>query len=97
MNVHVSWGNSDGKLTQLEWSVFCGKVVWACRHLGAVEVYGEWYSLPSAQYQNACISFRIEEPAGELKEMLAVLAGGFRQVSIAWLGGETEFMRGVPG
>lgn len=89
----VSIGNSDDELAQAEWAEFCRDV--------SAEIaqhehhrYGEWFSAPNSQYQNAAWAFNIH--AGQplsLKEHLRRIARLYRQDSIAWLEGKTEFIQ----
>lgn len=94
--VYVSYGNSDDKLTQKEWSDLCIKVHMAVNSWGS-EVHGVWTSHADASYQNACICFDIREGvwAQELKSRLMQLATDYRQDSIVWAEATTTFLRGA--
>lgn len=83
--LYIVIGNSDNKLTQKEWSEFCGHVNEAVR-AAAHEVHGEWYSVPNAPYQNACWSIVINDTIKEalLQDALHKLARLYRQSSIVW-------------
>jgi hypothetical protein len=84
VTVYVSIGNSDDKLTQARWSEFYHQVTTAVRDR-VERVYGNWLSIPSDPWQNACIAFGID-PAETpiLKGELRDLAAMFGQDSIAW-------------
>lgn len=90
--VHISIGNTDGKLTHAEWAGF-GAAAHQLIVCSAERVYGVWHSMPASPYVNACWAVEID-PAVEalLKDDLARLARKYRQDSIAWLSGETEFI-----
>ncbi len=84
MNVYVSIGNSDGKLTQAEWAIFVSRVRLAIAGY-AEAIHGKCYSASHAFKQNAIFSFEIEpEDAAMLREDLRVLATKYQQDSIAW-------------
>jgi hypothetical protein len=99
MIVYISIGNSDDKLTQVEWSHFCQETTLAV--IGyAGKVHGRWFSLPDSRYQNACWCVEFDyatggdDNAAALKEELAVLARECKQDSIAWAEvKETEFIK----
>lgn len=100
MITYISIGNTDDKLTQLEWSKFvadtrqvidytiCGtgpEHPWG-------KVHGAWFSAPSDPWQNACWCVELDDggpdfrrtPAEILKGRLAGVATEYRQNSIAW-------------
>lgn len=85
MIVYISIGNSDDKLTQREWSDYWGHVGGSVRRW-ADTVHGEWLSLPSDPYQNACWCVDIDGDKARLmlRPDLEHLARDFRQDSIAW-------------
>jgi len=92
VTVYVSIGNSDDKLPQARWHEY-----WiALRELVvryAVEVHGEWLSIPVSPYQNACLCFDVlPDDVTPVKRELAGLAGRFGQHSIAWAEAQTEFL-----
>jgi hypothetical protein len=90
--VYTSIGNSDDKLTQRQWCEFWS--AWRHRVFDyAGQVHGDWASLPTAPYQNACLCIEIPEAAAEtLRAELSKLAARFRQDSIAWAEAVTEFL-----
>lgn len=93
--VHVSIGNSDGKLSHIEWADFYGLVDELLGNNAEV-VYGCWHSLPATPYVNACWAVEIRNDLQRpVKELLGQLAGKFRQATVAWLAGETEFIEGT--
>ena len=91
--VTILIGNSDNKLTQVEWSEFYAHVDDAVgTHAQSVQ-----FSAPSngaAPWQNACwvaiLSGR--ESSQRLSERLAVLASNYRQDSIAVVTGVSRFV-----
>lgn len=91
MIAYISIGNSDDKLSQREWSLFCKQLVDEIIDF-SLEVHGIWYSESSAQYQNMCICADVDETEAGLRYMLGVLAAEWRQDSIALTVGETEFI-----
>jgi hypothetical protein len=93
--VHAAIGNSDHRLTQVEWSMYCREFFRLVRE-HAAEIHGEWYSGPGAPHQNACAGFSIDgHRALLLRDEMSRLAGEFRQESIAWAACDrTEFLEG---
>lgn len=89
--VYISIGNSDDKLTQVEWAEFYGMTDSLVRRW-ARHVHGAWLSAPDSSYQNACWCIQwLPEDTG-LKLTLARYAAEFRQDSIAWAEATTEFI-----
>ena len=98
--VVVQIGNSDDKLTQQEWSHFCDYVD-EYIHLYASKIYFSGYSDPKEEWQNAAWIFEIpynqfHRPTSEEKlslwEGLEKACKWFKQDSIAWTEGTTEFI-----
>lgn len=98
MNILISIGNSDNKLSQAEWSQFIRSIRnILSSYSNTVTVHGEWFSAPDSPWQNAnwCI-----EPLGmtsttdlaELKTDLITARKRYRQDSIAWTQGPVEFI-----
>lgn len=82
--VYVSWGNSDDKLTQAEWSAMCVRVVDEIQQRGLV-VHVIGYSAPASVWQNACAGFEVDDSCtDELKQALGEICGRFRQDGIVW-------------
>jgi len=82
--VYVSIGNSDNKLTQVQWAQFCQRVVEYIQ-TRANAVFGEWYSKSDSRWQNAVICFEVfPHQATVIQEMLRSIAYDFHQESIAW-------------
>lgn len=92
VTVYVSIGNSDDKLTQKQWSEFVLEV--RCAVFGAAtEVHGDWYSLPDAQFQNACWCIVMDpDRHAALRASLTEIRRGYDQDGIAWSVAETEFV-----
>ncbi len=96
MIAYISIGNSDNRLTQMEWGMFYRKVdltLQGYRQLGG-QVHGRWVSPSTDYWQNACWCLEIQEhQAAGLREELRLLAARFRQDSIAWaVATETQFL-----
>lgn len=91
-NIYVTIGNSDNKLSQLDWAEFCGKVDELVRAFAA-DMYGEFYALSNAPWQNACWSFSIHESVTTAAKInLGHLAREFKQDSIVWAEANVEFL-----
>ncbi len=91
MNAYISFGNSDDKLSQREWSAFVDDL----RHEIASEhcqVHGEWFSYPAAPWQNGAFCIDAPIDSASLKRHLSAIAGRYKQDSIAYLEGATEFL-----
>lgn len=81
---YISIGNSDDKLTQIEWATFYRRTNLAIRDF-AQAIHGQWVSEPASAWQNACWCAEIDRRhVGVLKAELRQLAGEYRQDSIAW-------------
>lgn len=93
ITVYVSIGNSDDKLGQGEWCEFISELNYAVS-IHAREVYGQWFSVPDAPFQNMVTAFRLHvDEIGPLRAKLAALRGRYQQDSIAWAQAErTEFI-----
>lgn len=90
MSIYVSIGNSDDKLTQKEWSEFYMDVS-VIMSGWADQVHGQWQSLPSSRWQNACWCFDTDEKkAFRMKQELRYVARLYRQDWIAWAEAETQ-------
>jgi hypothetical protein len=91
VQVYISIGNSDDKLTQGEWAAFVSDLE---RRLLGLVAHGSWFSLPSAPWQNACWMVEVPpERADYIKATLRRLAGVYNQDSIAWAEADTEFLK----
>ena len=88
--ITVQIGNSDDKLTQLEWHNFVKETQAAIeKHGGEMHFFGSapnWYP-----WQNAAFVF-VTDHVNALKEELMELREKYSQESIAWTKGETEFV-----
>ena len=93
ITVYISIGNSDDKLSQVQWSAFVAAVRDQARH-HAWEIHGEWYAAPDADFQNACFCIAVsDDEAGRLRECLVQVREHYGQDSIAWAAAqETEFI-----
>lgn len=89
---YISIGNSDDKLTQSGWADFVSDVRTTLLDLKA-DCHGEWFSLPSSPWQNAC--WCVEIPVTQmaaLRHQVARLARTYRQNSIAYAASRVEFI-----
>lgn len=92
--VYIGTGNTDGKLSQFEWSELCEELsaildVFVYRYrTGGARLIGAWYSLPSTQYLSAVYGVLLprDDQAAEdgLRAELTALAAGYQQDAIAW-------------
>lgn len=90
--IYVSIGNSDDKLSQEEWSFFQKDVDDLIQDF-SIAVFGSWVSLPRDPWQNACWAFECKpDEKAQLRIELFALAATFKQDSIAWCEGPTEFI-----
>ena len=92
MIVYISIGNSDDKLTQLEW---CNYVVEMTARVAAIgHVHGQWVSNSVSAYQNACwcVEFTTHSQIAEAREITTEIRQKYRQDSVAWAVAETEFI-----
>lgn len=90
--VSVQIGNSDNKLTQKEWSEFVHTVeVLVELHAAQVHFFGgseNW-----KPWQNVCWVFNTDDHLIEsFKKSIASARASFRQDSVGYLEGETEFI-----
>lgn len=98
MIVYISIGNSDDKLSQMEWGKFYRKtdlIIQGYRHQG-LEIHGRWVSQSADYWQNACWCVETN-PMGAtlinlLKNQLRDVAADFNQDSIAWAEATTQFL-----
>ena len=90
--VCIQIGNSDDRLSQLEWCEFVketGKQI----DRRADIIYFTGFSVPSAPWQNACWVFDIDSQESRLLwDNMNSLRDKFRQNSIAWTEGITVFI-----
>jgi hypothetical protein len=93
VDVFIEIGNTDDKLGQKDWAMFCQDVRNVVFDF-QTRIFGQYYSHTDSVWQNACFHFSIEESALEhLKENLAVIAGRYKQDSIALTTGVTRFVK----
>lgn len=92
--IYVSIGNSDDKLTQKEWYRFCDDLVSILDDFAEDDrIYGQWYSLPNAKWQNMVASIEINvSQVDNLRDVLSQLAAEYRQDSIALQPGTAELI-----
>lgn len=92
--ITVQIGNTDDKLTQIEWSKFIHKTNKLIGHR-AKDVHFNGFSLPMEIWQNACWVFEIgNTQSTRLRDEIKQLCSEFNQDSIAWTEGVTEFING---
>ena len=87
--VYVGIGNSDDKLTQIDWSLFVREVRDLCEEAG--HIAGAWFSEPAASWQNACFCVRTIKPSRRawLRYQLIRLTEKYKQDYISYVEGET--------
>jgi hypothetical protein len=92
MTVTVQLGNTDNKLTQQEWSSFITSVR-VCLTAFNVTTHFQGGTREDAPYQNFCIVFNAKpETLPTLKHQVCMVGASFRQNSVAWTEGVTEFI-----
>lgn len=106
LTVYVSIGNSDDKLSQLDWCRYAEEVdraVSRAARFEGVRVHGRWYSLPTEPWQDACwcLDFdaelvRLGHPE-TLRASLARLAAAYRQDSISWAEATVQLVKPAAG
>lgn len=92
--VTIIIGNSDNKLSQLEWSIFVDKVEAAIADFHGVPQFsgGSGCAKP---WQNFCWVFLLEDDVlifDSFKRQLCDIRTKYQQDSIAWIDGETLFL-----
>ena len=88
----IQIGNSDNKLSQIDWSCFIHKTH-SLIDKYADQVHFEGFSVPTAVWQNACWVFTINaEDSHKLWDAMKLLRAEFQQDSIAWTEGITVFI-----
>jgi hypothetical protein len=91
MTVVIQIGNSDDKLSQVEWSQFVRRVSKLVDEYGEVHFSG--HSTPDAPWQNACWVVEVEEDQlGDLTNFLTECRMLFKQDSVAMTCGQTAFI-----
>lgn len=92
MNIYISIGNSDDRLSQAEWSGYVNDVRVLIEDT-AEAVHGIFFSQPDSRYQNACFSLGMkDEKIADLKKELAYFAACYNQESIAFCSGTAELI-----
>jgi hypothetical protein len=90
--VTIQIGNSDDRLSQRRWAEFYEKLEFLLHDRGN-EVHYSGTSNGDMPWQNACFVFLIEDKyITGMKEEISGLGKIFKQDSIAWTVGETEFI-----
>ena len=90
--ITIQIGNSDNKLTQLDWSLFIRRLDDFVELSGIVHFSG--FSGGDKPWQNACwvITPYEQDDFDALREYVIVLRKEYRQDGVAWIVGETEFI-----
>ena len=90
---YITIGNSDDKLTQIEWSNFIYDIEDLIRR-AALEIFGVWFSSPDTIFQNACFSFSpsVDFIEDNFEEQLKIIKTKYRQDSIAVVSGKVKFI-----
>lgn len=93
LSVCVTIGNSDDKLSQLDWSNFTYLVDHHVENT-AWEIHFRGFTPSQSRYQTAAWTFTIrKQETPTLRAGLAMLADKFKQDSIAWMSGPVEFIK----
>lgn len=79
---YVSIGNSDNKLKQQSWALFCHSLTDFVQR-NSTNIYGVWHSLPNDSYQNMCIGFETKQDKSLITKVLEAMAEDFDQDTIA--------------
>lgn len=90
--VTIIAGNSDNGLSQADWSALVANITrYVQRRAAAVEFTGG--PATASPFQNYAWVIRLH-PAefGQLREEIKVTRAQFRQESVAWISGVTEFI-----
>lgn len=92
VTIYISIGNSDDKLTQVQWSKFWVQMAVEVVSIG--KTHGAWFSNPVGGFQNACwcVEFASAEEAEGAKAIAAEVGREYQQDSVAWAVAETEFV-----
>lgn len=90
--VSIQIGNSDGKLSQVEWSEFVLEMQKAIeRHASQIHFFGG--SVNWAKWQNACWVLEVgESEILRLRNVIAKTRDHYNQDSACWLEGKAEFI-----
>lgn len=89
--VTILIGNTDNKLTQQSWSIFCGRMDdYLQRHYNVHFRGGSSYD---SQHQNACWVCEIRDSQiKQIKEIVRMIRSSFNQTSVAFISGTVEFV-----
>jgi hypothetical protein len=92
VTVTIQIGNSDDKLNQADWSEFWYEAD-ALIHGWAEATHFTGFAASNAVWQNAAWVCEVRpDNVDRMKSALHVLAHQFKQDSIAWTEGETQFV-----
>lgn len=81
---YLSCGNTDDKLTQREWASLLNEIHRTLLTY-SVSWYGNWYSAPESEFQNACFAFSVHDDLRpELQGEMRAIAVEYKQDAIAW-------------
>lgn len=97
--ITLQTGNSDDKLTQVEWSELVndlGRVIQQLNDLGLLEIHFGGSSPSYAPWQNYCWVFEMKTDIisilSSIRQEVSVIRERHNQCSVAWTKGETEFI-----
>lgn len=84
MIVYISIGNSDDKLTQIEWAQYIDEM--RALVVSGGHTHGAWFSVPDSPYQNACwcIEFATAADAADARRAAIEIRARYRQDSVSW-------------
>lgn len=89
--VTIQIGNTDNKLTQYEWHIFVARVTLLVNEFGQVHFFAA--SEGTCAWQNcAWVILLHKDSIDDFKTQLKEIRGDFKQDSVAWTEGETQFV-----
>lgn len=99
MTITLQIGNTDDKLSQLQWSRYITSASnWIQKYCesGAARIHFFGTSPGDEPWQNACWVFDISiEDEPNLRQSVLKVAGIFNQDSVAWTSGTTEIEKAI--
>lgn len=92
VQIYLAIGNSDDKLSQARWAQYM-RDIHLLISLNSTHIFGEWFSAPQSEYQNACYSFSLpKKDVDEFKKQVTQTRKYFSQDSVAWTEKGPEFL-----
>lgn len=90
MDICIQIGNTDNKLTQQDWANYIKDIYELCVEHGTVHFSGG--SSAEKHYQNYCFCVSGVDRTVLLKGRIEKIRAHFKQDSVAWLHGKTDFV-----